>query len=234
MHQAPTWLVSGTQPSRKLRSSLCISSVVFAAAIAARTRDFSSSVINRPAFTWADAAFGSSALVAVFAAFEETVVDIVEARPVRRPSGVTKRDCAACRSLKYHKRSVSQKSRVSWGVYWEEHTFSLILWKSSTLSEGILKIIHSLYHFFSFTGFPIKERYCNERSSRNGSRSPSSLIELFVKTKDERFGKDRCKPVEMEDIRLFARRMVRKRRRRGKLASETIELSVKSIASCWS
>lgn len=37
---------------------------------------------------------------------------------------------------------------------------------------------------------------------------------------------------DMEDTRLLARRRVFNRRRRGKLESDVIELSVKSMASC--
>ena len=57
---------------------------------------------------------------------------------------------------------------------------------------------------------------------------------LFVRMRVVRFGTDKCKDCEMVDIRLLARRRVCSRLRRGKLLSATRELSVKSMASCWS
>ena len=80
----------------------------------------------------------------------------------------------------------------------------------------------------------MSERYLSDLTSRRGSRSPSSDKLLFVRTSMVRFGREMWRPGEMEDIRLFASKRVRRRRRRGKLASAMMELSVKSIASCWS
>jgi hypothetical protein len=57
---------------------------------------------------------------------------------------------------------------------------------------------------------------------------------LFVRTSVVRFGTERCKEGEMVEIRLLARRRVCSRLRRGRLLSATRELSVKSMASCWS
>lgn len=98
--QAPTGLTFGTQPSLKLLSSFCISSALFAAAIAARTRAFSSSVIRRPALPGirADAAFGSSDCTIGFDVDFVTVVEMVVASAVNNPSGVKNIDLAACRS----------------------------------------------------------------------------------------------------------------------------------------
>jgi len=111
---------------------------------------------------------------------------------------------------------------------------SRILWKSKTLSPGNLQASHSRYHFFSLTGFPKRLRYLSPLTSLSGSRSPNSEILLFVRMRVVRFGADRCKEGEMVDIRLLARRRVCSRLRRGKLLSATRELSVKSMASCWS
>ncbi len=115
-----------------------------------------------------------------------------------------------------------------------ERTLSRILWKSSTLRVGIRHASHSRYHFFSRTGFPRRDKYCNDLTSLRGSRSPSSAMLLFVSTSVVRLGTDRCKDWEMDDIRLFASRRVRRRRRRGMFPKTVIELSVKSIQSCWS
>ena len=57
---------------------------------------------------------------------------------------------------------------------------------------------------------------------------------LFVRTRVVRLGTERCREAEMEDIRLFASSRVRKRRRRGMFPKTMMELSVKSIQSCWS
>lgn len=115
-----------------------------------------------------------------------------------------------------------------------ERTLSRILWKSRTLSPGNLQASHSRYHFFSRTGFPKRERYLRCLSSLSGSRSPSSVILLLLRTRVVRLGTDKCIEGDMAVIRLFARRRVRRRLRSGKLPSVTIALSVKSIASCWS
>jgi len=111
---------------------------------------------------------------------------------------------------------------------------SRILWKSKTLSPGNLQVSHSRYHFFSLTGFPNRLKYLSPLTLLSGSRSPNSVILLFVRTRVVRFGTDKFKEGEMVDMRLLARRRVCSRLRRGKLLSETRELSVKSIASCWS
>ena len=101
--QAPIGLTFGTHPSLRLLSSFCISSALFAAAIAARTRAFSSSVIKRPALpgTADAAAFGSSVCTSAFEEVFVTVVEIVDAKDVKRPSGVRNNDRAACRSYLY-------------------------------------------------------------------------------------------------------------------------------------
>ena len=111
---------------------------------------------------------------------------------------------------------------------------SRILWKSKTLSPGNLQVSHSRYHFFSLMGFPNRLKYLSPLTALSGSRSPNSLILLFVRMRVVRFGTDKCKEGEMVDMRLLARRRVCSRLRRGKLLSETRELSVKSMASCWS
>jgi len=80
--------------------------------------------MRRPALLVAGAALGSSMVRAIFVECVETVVEIVVANAVGRPSGVTNNDFARARSL------------------------SRILWKSKTLSPGILQASHSLYHFF--------------------------------------------------------------------------------------
>ena len=70
--------------------------------MAALTLAFSSSVINRPALpATSETAFGSSACTGAFATFVDMVVDSVDANAVRRPSGVTNKDRAACRSYSY-------------------------------------------------------------------------------------------------------------------------------------
>jgi hypothetical protein len=124
--------------------------------------------------------------------------------------------------------------RSLWCTAEGRRTLSRILWKSKTLSPGNLQASHSRYHFFSLTGFPKRLKYLSPLISLKGSRSPSSEILLFVRMRVVRFGADRCKEGEMVDIRLLARRRVCSRLRRGRLLSETRELSVKSMASCWS
>jgi hypothetical protein len=49
-----------------------------------------------------------------------------------------------------------------------------------------------------------------------------------------RFGTERCKEGEMVDIQLLAKRRVCSHLRRGRLLSVIRELSVKSMALCWS
>ena len=115
-----------------------------------------------------------------------------------------------------------------------ERTLSRILWKSSTLRLGIRHASHSRYHFFSRTGFPNRDKYWRDLTSFRGSRSPSSVMLLFVRTRVVRLGTERCREAEMEDIRLFASNRERKRRRRGMFPKTMMELSVKSIQSCWS
>jgi hypothetical protein len=113
-------------------------------------------------------------------------------------------------------------------------TLSLILWKSKTLSVVTLHASHSRYHFFSRTGLPIKAKYCKTFSSLNGSRSPSSTMLLFVRINVLRFGTERYRDGEMEVTRLLARSRVSRRFNRGRFPSTVIELSVRSMASCWS
>jgi hypothetical protein len=115
-----------------------------------------------------------------------------------------------------------------------ERTLSRILWKSTTLSPGILQASHSRYHFLSRTGLPNNEMYLRFFNSFRGSRSPNSAILLFVRTRVVKFGTDRWIDGEIADIRLFERRSVWRRLSNGKLPSVTMALSVKSIASCWS
>lgn len=55
---------------------------------------------------------------------------------------------------------------------------------------------------------------------------------LFVSTSVVRFGTERWREVEMDAIRLLARRSVCSLRSNGMFPSTVIELSVKSIASC--
>lgn len=137
--------------------------------------------------------------------------------------------------LQYHttERSMSEKWTFHRGGK-GSRTLSRILWKSKTLRLGILQASHSRYHFFSRTGFPSKERYWRPFTSFSGSRSPSSPTLLFVRTRVVRFGTERCKEDEMDAIRLFASSSVRSRRSRGMFPRTLIELSVKSMASCWS
>lgn len=136
-------------------------------------------------------------------------------------------------------RSYENVAHVSWGAIpvrcaSGQRTLSRILWKSKTLSPGNLQASHSRYHFFSRTGFPIKDTYFSLLRSFRGSKSPSSHMLLFVRTKVVRFGTERCSDGEIEDIRLLARRRVWSRLSKGRLPRARIELSVRSIASCWS
>lgn len=55
-----------------------------------------------------------------------------------------------------------------------------------------------------------------------------------VRMRVVRFGTDRLMEGEMDETRLLARRRVRRCLRRGKFPSAVMELSVKSMASCWS
>lgn len=57
---------------------------------------------------------------------------------------------------------------------------------------------------------------------------------LLVRTRVWRLGTDRWMDGEMEAIRLFASSSAFSRRSRGRLARALMELSVKSIQSCWS
>lgn len=59
-------------------------------------------------------------------------------------------------------------------------------------------------------------------------------MSLLVRTRVVRLGAERCSEAEIFCIRLFARRRVRSRLSSGRLPSVMIELSVKSMASCWS
>jgi len=55
---------------------------------------------------------------------------------------------------------------------------------------------------------------------------------LLVRIRVVRFGTDRWREGEIEAMRLLARRRVRRRFKRGRLARATMELSVRSMASC--
>lgn len=55
-----------------------------------------------------------------------------------------------------------------------------------------------------------------------------------VRTRVVRLGIDKLMDGEMDETRLLARRSVRRRLRRGRFPSAVMELSVKSMASCWS
>ena len=77
----------------------------------------------------------------------------------------------------------------------------------------------------------MRERYRRDLRSLRGSRSPSSARLLFVRTRVVRLGTDKWRDDDMEDIRLFARRRVRRRRRRGIFPRTMMELSVKSMQS---
>lgn len=96
--QAPTVSIPGMYPSLRLLSSFLTSSIEVAFAIACLTRSASSFVIRRPAFPAGNVGLGSSMVMAAFASFLETVVDIVVARAVNRPSGVRNTDLPVCRS----------------------------------------------------------------------------------------------------------------------------------------
>jgi len=200
----------GRKPSFKLLSNRRISSTEVAFAMASLTLLASSLVKSRPAFPGATTERGSSAPATFFFAPVDTVVDNVVAREFMSPSAVKNKPLAACLSL------------------------SRILWKSKTLSPGNLQVSHSRYHFFSLTGFPSRLKYLSPLTVLRGSRSPNSVILLFVRTRVVRFGAERCNEGEMVDIRLLAKRSVCNRLKRGRLLSATRELSVRSMASCWS
>lgn len=57
---------------------------------------------------------------------------------------------------------------------------------------------------------------------------------LLVTTRVVRLGTERWMEGEMAEIRLLARSSVWRRLSKGKFPRITIELSVKSMASCWS
>jgi len=59
-------------------------------------------------------------------------------------------------------------------------------------------------------------------------------MQFAVRTRVVRLGTDRLMDEEMDETRLLARRSVRRRLRRGRFPSAVTELSVKSMASCWS
>jgi len=91
---APTDSISGIRyPSLKRLSSVLISSMVVAFAIAALTFSTSSFDIKRPAFTVDAAGLGSSIVVVLVDCFE-TVVDSVVANAVGRLSAVRNSDLA--------------------------------------------------------------------------------------------------------------------------------------------
>lgn len=66
------------------------------------------------------------------------------------------------------------------------------------------------------------------------SRSPSSVNALFVKINVARFGTDCCIDGWMACIELFANINVLSRGDKGRLERVVIELSVRSMVSCWS
>jgi hypothetical protein len=212
-------------------SSLLISSTDFAFAMAALTRACSSFDMRRPALPVAGAALGSSVVTAALEAAEEIVSAILSANAFGRPSAVVKSAFAACLSCESARHACRSMYDT---VDWNGRTLSLILWKSRTLSEGMRHASHSRYHFFSRTGFPSRERNWRWRRFWSGSRSPSSATLLFVSTSVVRPGAERCSEGEMEDTRLLASRRVRRRRSRGKFPRTPMELSVKSMQSCWS
>lgn len=87
----------GMYPSLRLLSSLLISSTDVAFAMACLTLSASSFDINRPALTVDAAGRGSSVVTATLDCVD-TVVDIVDAKAVGRPSAVRNNDFAAWRS----------------------------------------------------------------------------------------------------------------------------------------
>jgi len=84
----------GIYPSLRLLSNLLISSTDVAFAMACLTFSASSFDISRPAFAEGTASLGSSVVTAAFE-WVDTVVDIVVARAVGRPSAVRNSDLAA-------------------------------------------------------------------------------------------------------------------------------------------
>ena len=97
--------MDGRYPSFKLLSNLLISSIEVAFAIACLTRSASSFDISRPAFPTSGCDLGSSIVIAIFVPCFETVVDIVVASAVGRPSAVRNSDRPACRSYTVRKHS---------------------------------------------------------------------------------------------------------------------------------
>lgn len=90
--------MSGIYPSRRLLSSFFISSTDVAFAIICLTLSASSFDINRPAFMVGAASLGSSVVTAAFVECTDTVVDMVVARAVGRPSAVKNNDLPTWRS----------------------------------------------------------------------------------------------------------------------------------------
>lgn len=97
--------MAGRYPSLRLLSSLLISSIEVAFAIACLTLSASSFDINRPALPASGTGLGSSIVIATFVLCFETVVDIVVASAVGRPSAVRNSDLPVCRSYMVWKRS---------------------------------------------------------------------------------------------------------------------------------
>lgn len=226
----------GKKPSFKLLSSFLISSIELAFAMASFTLSASSFDIRRPAFPGTATGRGSSVDTTCFEVCVAEV-DIEVASAFIRPSAVRKSFLEASRSCHFRREPQNHPlSALQWhgGEFCEPRTLSRIRWKSKTLSAGNLQASHSRYHFFSWTGFPIKLRYLSPLTSRNGSKSPNSVILLFVRTSVVRCGTERWIDGEIEDIRLLARRSVCSRLSSGRFPSATIELSVRSMASCWS
>lgn len=123
-HQAPTASMDGRYPSLRLLSSLLISSIEVAFAIACLTLSASSFDINRPAFPASGTGLGSSIVMATLVPCFETVVDIVVASAVGRPSAVRNSDLPVCRSYMVRKRSSCIETRCE-NDFWR--TLSRIL-----------------------------------------------------------------------------------------------------------
>ena len=90
-YHAPTASMLGIYPSLRFLSNLLISSTDVALAMACFTFSASSFDISRPAFAEGTASLGSSVVTVVFECVD-TVVDIVVANAVGRPSAVRNRD----------------------------------------------------------------------------------------------------------------------------------------------
>lgn len=90
----------GRYPSFKLLSSLLISSIEVALAMACLTLSASSFDMSRPALPATGSGLGSSTVIATFVLCFETVVDIVVVSAVGKPSAVRNSDRPAWRSYR--------------------------------------------------------------------------------------------------------------------------------------